>query len=265
MLSNFLSLSQFKDLTFKNNAVLSTKPADKLSIYYYNDTHGNSDQMAGLLESAKAFKQKNQLNKDTVSFVLSAGDNVSGGNNDKNGFIYDLMQNMMGVDVSAIGNHEMDATPDGFYEEIKDKKMQFVATNVDFEDNHPLNNVVKKSIIKEQNGQKYGFIGTMPLDFALRTKEDSKKGLEIDDFDDTVENLQEEIDELKKQGVNKIILMSHSGYETDKKFAKALDGVDVIIGGHSHSVVDGAVNNENMVMSKSNEPVIITQAGENGQ
>lgn len=265
MLSNFLSLSQFKDLTFKNNAVLSAKPADKLSIYYYNDTHGNSDQMAGLLESAKAFKQKNQLNKDTVSFVLSAGDNVSGGNNDKNGFIYDLMQNMMGVDVSAIGNHEMDATPDGFYEEIKDKKMQFVATNVDFEDNHPLNNVVKKSIIKEQNGQKYGFIGTMPLDFALRTKEDSKKGLEIDDFDDTVENLQEEIDELKKQGVNKIILMSHSGYETDKKFAKALDGVDVIIGGHSHSVVDGAVNNENMVMSKSNEPVIITQAGENGK
>ena len=76
MLSNFLSLSQFKDLTFKNNAVLSTKPADKLSIYYYNDTHGNSDQMAGLLESAKAFKQKNQLNNDTVSFVLSAGDNV---------------------------------------------------------------------------------------------------------------------------------------------------------------------------------------------
>ena len=64
----------------------SFNPA-KLSIFYYNDTHGNSDQFAGIMESAKNFKAKNH---DSVSFVLSAGDNVSGGDVSKNSFVFDL-------------------------------------------------------------------------------------------------------------------------------------------------------------------------------
>ena len=104
----------------------SFNPA-KLSIFYYNDTHGNSDQFAGIMESAKNFKAKNH---DSVSFVLSAGDNVSGADISKNSFVFDLMQNIMGVDVSAVGNHEIDGGSSGFSKAIEtDGKLQFVATN----------------------------------------------------------------------------------------------------------------------------------------
>ncbi|MBQ7286536.1 MAG: 5'-nucleotidase C-terminal domain-containing protein, partial [Candidatus Gastranaerophilales bacterium] len=54
------------------------------------------------------------------------------------------------------------------------------------------------------------------------------------------------------------------GYENDVKIAKELSGVDIIIGGHSHRVVEGA-NDQNVVQSKTGEPVVITQAGENGK
>lgn len=265
MLNNVASLSQFKFQTSPQKLVHNPAKPSKLSILYYNDTHGNSDQMAGIFESAKLFKQKQQLNQDTVSFVLSAGDNVSGGNNKKNSYIYDLMQNLALVDASAVGNHEMDATHKGFYETLKDKKIKFVATNVEFDDDSPMKDIVKKSMVLEQKGERYGFVGAMPQDFKLCTKEDAQEGLEVEDFEGTVESLQKEIDNLKKQNINKIIMLSHSGYDMDVKLAQNLDGVDVIIGGHTHTVVDGATPSENVVKSKSNEPVLITQAGENGK
>ena len=81
----------------------------KLSLFYYNDVHGNSDQMAGMVTAAQQFKL-NSLDKDT--FVLSAGDNYSGADDKKNDFILDIMQNMMGVELSAVGNHELDDASD---------------------------------------------------------------------------------------------------------------------------------------------------------
>ncbi|MBQ8847863.1 MAG: bifunctional metallophosphatase/5'-nucleotidase [Candidatus Gastranaerophilales bacterium] len=257
---NSYSINNFKSQTTQQRST-AFNPA-KLSIYYYNDTHGNSDQIAGIMESAKHFRKHN---KDTVNFVLSAGDNVSGADAQKNGFIFDLMQNMMGVDVSAIGNHEIDAGSKGFHQAAKDKKIQFIATNIELDDDNPMKEFVRKSTIKEQNGVRYGFIGAMPIDFKTCTKKQVQEGIEVLDFEDTVEELQEEIDELRKQNIDKIILVSHVGYETDKKLAQNLDGVDIIIGGHSHSVVNGAKHGENIILSKSNEPVLIVQAGENGK
>ena len=244
----------------------TTQPTNtrKLSIFYYNDTHGNSDQIAGVAHAAKEFKRKN-LNNNTDSFVLSAGDNYSGGDTQKNAFIIDLMQNFMGVDLSAIGNHEIDGKSKGLYDIIKDKKVQFVATNAVLSKDNPLEGVIKKSIIKEQNGIKYGFIGTMPIDFKTCTKKEVQKDISVADLEETIAALQKEIDSLKAQKIDKIILLSHSGYEKDKEYARNLDGVDIIVGGHTHTVVEGAKNNENIVKSKSGEPVLIVQAGENGK
>jgi len=256
--------------SFKNQNIYQYKNAlnpntkNYLSIYYYNDTHGNSDQMAHILSSAKTYKN-NIKNQPITSFVLSAGDNCSGGDYKKNEFIFDLMQNIIGVDASAVGNHETDAASEGFYEAAKNKNFSFIATNVDFDDDNPMKDIVKKSIIKEQNGIKYGFIGTMPIDFKMCTKKEVQKGINVKDFENTKKALQNEINNLKKQGINRIIMLSHVGYETDKKLASELDGVDIIIGGHTHSVVEGVQNDENLVKSKSGEPVIITQAGENGK
>jgi len=245
--------------------MVSNKPSNpgKLSIYYYNDTHGNSDSMVDVINNARKFQEKTKNTNDTT-FILSAGDNCSGADAKKNEFIFNLMQNIMGVELSAVGNHEVDATADGFYEAAKDKNITFVATNVAFSDDNKMKDFVKKSVIKEKNGVKYGFIGAMPIDFKMCTKEASQKGLDVLDLDNTVKALQSEIDNLKAQGVNRIIMLSHVGYDADKKIVSMLDGIDVVIGGHTHTVVEGALHDENILKSKSGEPVVITQGGENG-
>lgn len=249
-----------------NNFKTATRPKvpnkNKLAILYNNDPHGNSDQMAGIVEAPKFFRQQN---KDTANFVVSSGDFVSGANEQKNGYIFDLMQNIMGIDVSTLGNHEFDGGSESLAKALKGKNIPFVVTNAEFDDDNPIKELTQKSIIKEQNGVKYGFIGAMPIDFEKCTKKVAQEGVEVKDFDDTVEALQEEINHLKSQGVNRIILLSHTGNDVEKKLAKSLDGVDIIAGGHSHTVINGIQQGENLLSSKSNEPVIITQAGENGK
>ena len=169
-----------------------TKPINpqKLSIFYYNDTHGNSDQIAGIVHSAKQFKA-DSFNSNSVNFVLSAGDNYSGADVKKNNFIVSLMQNIMGVDLSAVGNHEIDGGVQGLYEVAKNRKTQFIATNVILPENSPIKDIIKKSTIKEQKGVKYGFIGAMPIDFKTCSKEENQKDISVMDFDESIKCLKE--------------------------------------------------------------------------
>lgn len=258
---NKLNFNNFQASTKMAGATKPSAPNQRLQIFYFNDLHGNTDKISGVMQAGRFF------NNDTPeydTFMFSGGDNVSGGDVKKNEVVMDIMQNEMGLDASAVGNHEVDATTDGLSEFAKGKKIHFIATNVKYDDDSPMKNITKKSVIKVENGTKYGIIGAMPLDFASCTKKSAQEDIEVMDFEDTIEALQKEIDNLRSQGINRIILLSHTGYENDKKMAAALDGVDIIIGGHSHSVVENAQFQENVLTSKSNEPVVITQAGENG-
>lgn len=234
----------------------------RVKVCYTNDGHGNTDKMSAVMEAMKNF---DALNADCVTLKLSGGDNVSGADVEKNSVCFDILDNVMGIDASVLGNHEFDSGIDGLVKAAKSKNIKFVATNVEFDDIDSIKDVVKKSIIIEEKGQKFGIVGAMPLDFKSCTKKSVQDGIEVMDFDDSVEAIQEEIDNLKNQGVNKIILLSHSSYETDKQYAQNLEHIDIIVGGHSHTVVQGAKEGENVLKSKSGEPVIVVQAGENGK
>ena len=227
---------------------------EPIKIFYCNDIHGNSDYMAGMVFEARKYA------KD--GFVLSGGDNYSGADDKKNSFILDVMQNIMGVELSAVGNHELDNSSKGFFN--AKNNIEFIVTNAQYSLNSPMNQI-KKSIIKEKNGSKYGFVGAMPLDFDLVSKEINRQDIKVMNFEDSVKAIQNEVNNLKKQNINKIIMLSHSGYETDKKYAQALDGVDIIIGAHCHSLIKDVVKGENLLTSKSGEPVLIVQAGENAK
>ena len=50
-----------------------------------------------------------------------------------------------------------------------------------------------------------------------------------------VESLKSAVQELKKQNINKIIAVGHSGIDMDKKIAKEVDGVDIVVGGHTNT------------------------------
>ena len=242
---------------------ISFKANNKLSIFHINDLHGQTDNIGSILNASKKFDSEDSVGVDRLK--LSAGDNICGSDLKKNATIAGLL-NCIKIDASAVGNHEFDSTATGFEDFINRTNTDFVSSNLDVPDEKTLDNKIKNSVIKEINGTKYGIVGltTTELNTCIKDPE-MLEGVEVDDNDETIENLQEEVDELKKQGISKIILLSHSGYEVDKTIAQQVSGIDVIVSGHSHDIIEGVKEGENLVRSKSGEPVLIIQAGDNGR
>src|SRR5690606_10095640 len=140
----------------------------------------------------------------------------------------------------------------------------FVSANIDFfEDallgplssdeisDNPEGGKIYPAIIKEINGEKVGIFGLTTED----TPSISSPSEEIK-FLDAVEKSKEMVTLLEGQGINKIIAVSHLGHDVDVALAEAVDGIDVIVGGHSHTVLS-----EGYIVKKE-EPTVIVQTGE---
>ncbi|MCH4246276.1 MAG: 5'-nucleotidase C-terminal domain-containing protein [Acinetobacter populi] len=153
----------------------------------------------------------------------------------------DLM-NTVCFDTFTLGNHEFDNGDEGLKKLIGflnngtcSTPTQVLSANVEFGATSPLykTDLVKPYTIIEKEGQKIGLIG---LTIAGKTKNSSRPN-EDTIFSDEVTTAQKYIDELKAQGINKIIIQSHIGYDKDLELATQLSGVDVIIGGDSHTLL----------------------------
>lgn len=148
------------------------------------------------------------------------------------------MMNQMGYDAMTVGNHEFDDGPEvlrGFMDAVD---FPVLMSNADVSGEELLADVLMKSTVIERGGEKLGLIGLTPQD----TDELASPGPNII-FTDPSDAVQGEVDKLTEQGVNKIIVLSHSGYGVDQRVAQNTTGVDVIVGGHSNTLLgtmDGA-------------------------
>jgi len=145
------------------------------------------------------------------------------------------MMNKLGYDAMTVGNHEFDDGPEvlrGFMDAVR---FPVLMSNADVTREPALRDVIKKSDIITVGGQKIGLIGLTPED----THELASPGKNIT-FGDPVSAVQKEVDKLSARGVNKIIVLSHSGYEVDKQVAEQTKGVDVIVGGHSNTYLSNS-------------------------
>lgn len=240
-----------------------TKPVD-VSIFYISDIHGKMTNMERIGAVAKRFDAMN-ANNDSVKLKLASGDILLGSNPMTNKVASNFLD-WAGITVNALGNHELDATPEALSESIKDSKYSLLAANVTVKSDSPLAGKIKKSVIEEHNGEKFGIIGTAPSDALERVgTRESLEDIKVDDPDTTIKKVQEEVNNLKAQGINKIILVSHLGKEIDKKLAQQTDGVDIILGGHTHDLYKGIKENNNLLYSKSGQPVVLTQIGKDGE
>lgn len=240
-----------------------TKPVD-VSIFYISDIHGKMTNMERIGAVAKRFDAMN-ANNDSVKLKLASGDILLGSNPMTNKVASNFLD-WAGITVNALGNHELDATPEALSESIKDSKYSLLAANVTVKSDSPLAGKIKKSVIEEHNGEKFGIIGTAPSDALERVgTRESLEDIKVDDPDTTIKKVQEEVNNLKAQGINKIILVSHLGKEIDKKLAQQTDGVDIILGGHTHDLYKGVKENNNLLYSKSGQPVVLTQIGKDGE
>jgi 5'-nucleotidase/UDP-sugar diphosphatase len=142
------------------------------------------------------------------------------------------MMNKMGYDAMTVGNHEFDDGPEvlrGFMDAVD---FPVLMSNADVSGEELLAGTLAKSTVIERGGEKLGLIGLTPQD----TDELASPGPNIT-FSEPVAAVQGEVDRLTEMGVNKIIVLSHSGFVVDKAVAAATTGVDVIVGGHSNTLL----------------------------
>lgn len=243
------------------------KDSFEMSIGYVNDTHGQSNNMMRILSG---------LDGD---LKLSAGDNDIG--DEKNKPIHNVTMkflNLADIKATALGNHELDTTQADLIDSLKGFNGDVLAVNfrkelIENQDENDvtrlgrahLENALKNSKIVEVKGQKIGLVGASPMDmFERLTHPNYHTDCSVDSLEETIDDIQQEVDTLKEQGVNKIVLLSHLGHKRDTIVAQNTSGIDVIIGGHTHELVKDIIEGENLLYSKDGEPVIMTEAGRDG-
>ena len=155
------------------------------------------------------------------------------------------MMNTVCFDAMTLGNHEFDKGDSGlkrFIDLLHKGACQtpVLSANVTFGANSALNpsrapGLVKPSIVLQRDGQSIGLVG---LTIANKTQQSSSPDPGTV-FGETAA-AQQQIDALRAQGVNKIIVMSHIGYDYDKQIIPNLSGVDVVVGGDSHTLLGPA-------------------------
>ena len=263
--------TQIRVPSFKAEKPLERTPKNdtfELSVGYVNDLHGQTNNMMRILSGIKG------------DIVLSGGDNDIG--DEKNRPVHDAtvkFLNLAGISGTALGNHEMDTMQGDLKETASKFNGDILAVNIEQKpietqakeeiENYNKTDItkfIKPSIIVDVKGEKIGLVGTTPVDLTERiTHPDYHKDCKAHDLDETIKLIQNEVNELKKQDINKIILLSHLGIERDKKVATNTDGIDVIVGGHTHELLEGIEEGENLIYSASGEPVILTEAGKDGK
>ncbi len=140
--------------------------------------------------------------------------------------------NKLGYDGMTVGNHEFDDGPEvlkGFMDSVN---FPVLMSNADVSGEPLLADTLMKSTVIERGGEKIGLIGLTPEN----TDELASPGANIT-FSDPIAAVQAEVDMLAEMGVNKIIVLSHSGYSVDQEVAANTTGVDVIVGGHSNTLL----------------------------
>ena len=143
--------------------------------------------------------------------------------------------NMLKLDAYELGNHEFDEGEGQLAKLIELAEFPIVGANVRPTERSPLfNSDIKPYVIKEINGEKVGIIGVLKV---VKTVESSMVTDAVE-FSDEIETVRAMVKELQDMNINKIILLSHLGYEDDINLAKKVTGIDVIIGGDTHNLLD---------------------------
>jgi len=194
--------------------------------------------------------------------TLDAGDQFQGSlfyTTYKSAPIADFM-NGIGFDAMAIGNHEFDDGPEELAKFIDALKFPMISGNTLAGLNSPVADKFKPYIVKEFGEEKVAIVSVLATD----TDETSSPGDAVL-FADEIGYLKEAVKEIEGQGIDKIVLLSHVGYVKDQEIAAAVDGIDVIVGGHSHTLLSNTDDKAagpypTMVKNPAGKDVPIVQA-----
>lgn len=220
-----------------------------LTILHWNDFHSQNvptriskksddgtkkDVMVGGAAYLKAYIDKYKSESEQT-LTLHAGDDFQGTpiSTITRGSSQIEILNLIKPDVMAIGNHEFDYGADNLRALFP--KMTFPIISANIFDNTKGATFLPQFKIEQRGSLKIGVIGLAPMDLHRLTFRENVKGLDILDAEKTTKQVIHEL--RKKNDCNMIIVLSHMGIEEDSSLAANVDGIDVIIGGHSHTTL----------------------------
>ena len=239
----------------------------KLTIIHFNDTHshlepersGDNAGNGGVIERAACRDSVIKAEGRRNVLMLHAGDFGQGTSyfTILNGDIEIDLFNALKYDCVTLGNHEFDNGVEELARRLAKVKCPVVCANYDFSQ-LPLGQYVKPYAIIKKAGLRIGIIGLMPDITRLVSKDVSSK---IPSFDnaEVVNKWAAFLKDEKKCDL--VITLNHIGYEgepyTDFMLVSRTRGVDIVVGGHSHTFIDKPGYEKNL----DGVPVPIVQDG----
>lgn len=218
--------------------------------------------LGGFTRRVAYVKQQREKNPDLLLF--DSGD-FSQGSSYYNLFKGDVeigLMNIMHYDAATIGNHEFDFGLDNMARIFRMAEFPIVCVNYDFKGT-VLEDIVKPYVVLKRNGLKIGVFGLSPKLEGLVVKENygSIKYLDpVSSARNVVKILRE------KEKCDFVVCLSHLGWKTgdeepsDERLIPLTDGIDVVLGGHTHSYVTPM----DMVYNSKGSNVLISQNGKSG-
>ena len=238
-------------------AFSSQKRIDKLVILHTNDTHSHIDphpanhnkypNQGGILARAGLIEQYRRENEHVL--LLDSGDFFQGTPyfNRYHGVLEMKLMSALQYDVATLGNHDFDIGIDGFLNAKKHASFKFVNANYDFT-NTALNGQIDPYHIIEKGPFRVGIFG-LGVELNGLVPAANYAGMQIND---PYKSAQEIVLELQNQKCNYIVCLSHLGYEykdeqipSDVRLAQEVSGIDIILGGHTHTFLDAPTEVQN--------------------
>lgn len=185
---------------------------------------------------ARVITKINELRADLADenvIVLDAGDQYQGSlmYTTYKGEVEAEFAERVGFDAMAVGNHEFDDGDQGLRDLTDRVSFPVISGNIDVSKSNILAGQVDNHTILEVGGQKIGIISALAAD-TVETSSPSDAVI----FTNEIESLQADVAALEAQGVDMIIALNHVGVTKDMEIAKAVKGIDAVIGGHSHTL-----------------------------
>ena len=250
-----------------------------LSVLHTNDVHSRAEAYPKLYT---AIMESRSLRTNTL--LLDAGDMTTGTLyfNEFQGEIEREFMSLSMYDAVTFGNHEFDlgSSSEGhakLKEFVEKAEFPFVSSNIDFSKDplfnglfnntistNPQEGKIYSGIVKTIGGERVGIFGLT----TAETKDISSPGSIA--FENYIDEAEAAVAAFEDMAVNKIVALTHIGYDdapavdNDQILAKSVEGIDIIVGGHSHTQLDVPVEVTTKTDGSEKEPTLIVQAYQYG-
>jgi len=241
-----------------------TDAKGKLVVIHTNDVHGRDVATSSQYGTAAVA----QLKKDFIAagaqvILLSAGDAMQGlplVNYDKGATAIEFLS-AAGYDAMAPGNHEFDWGAQNLFDVLEGASFPVLSANILFAEGNDYDGkagdyVFQPNEVFELDSLKVGVFGLTTPETYTKSHPNLVKGIKFLQGDEMFDAAQKQVDFLKSAGCDVIICLGHLGIDDESKgnrsidVIEAVDGIDLFIDGHSHTVLpEGRKEGDTLLVS----------------